>query len=84
LEGVARRVVIAGIGTDGVDGPTAAAGAAATPESVARARALGLDPQAMLENNDSHSFFSTLGDCIITGPTGTNVNDLVIVLMYPS
>jgi hydroxypyruvate reductase len=82
LEGAARRVMIASVGTDGVDGPTAAAGAAATPESTARARALGLDPQAMLENNDSHSFFSALGDCIITGPTGTNVNDLVLVLMY--
>ena len=82
LEGAARRVMIASIGTDGVDGPTAAAGAAATPESVPRARALGLDPQAMLENNDSHSFFNALGDCTITGPTGTNVNDLVIVLMY--
>jgi hydroxypyruvate reductase len=43
---------------------------------------LGLDAVTMLANNDSHSFFSALGDCIITGPTGTNVNDLVIVLVY--
>jgi hydroxypyruvate reductase len=82
LEGVPQKVVVAGVGTDGVDGPTPAAGAFATPESVSRARALGLDAVTMLANNDSHSFFSALGDCIITGPTGTNVNDLVIVLVY--
>ena len=82
LEGVPQKVVVASVGTDGVDGPTPAAGAFATPESVSRARALGLDAVTMLANNDSHSFFSALGDCIITGPTGTNVNDLVIVLVY--
>ncbi len=84
LDGAPRRVMVASFGTDGVDGPTPAAGATATPESIARARALGLDPQAMLENNDSHSFFSALGDCILTGPTGTNVNDLAIALIYPA
>ena len=84
LDGASQKIVIASFGTDGVDGPTAAAGATATPESVRRARALGLDPAAMLESNDSHSFFAALGDCIMTGPTGTNVNDLVIVLVYPN
>ena len=82
LDGVPEKIVVASVGTDGVDGPTPAAGAFATPESVSRARALGLDAVTMLANNDSHSFFSALGDCIITGPTGTNVNDLVIVLVY--
>ena len=82
LDGAPQRMVIASFGTDGVDGPTPAAGATATPETSARARVLGLNPQAMLANNDSYSFFSVLGDCILTGPTGTNVNDLVIALMY--
>ncbi len=82
LDGMRERIVIASIGTDGIDGPTPAAGAWATPDTAARARALGLDAAAMLANNDSHSFFAALGDCILTGPTGTNVNDLVIVLTY--
>ncbi len=82
LDGVPEKIVVASAGTDGVDGPTPAAGAFATPDTISRARALGLDAVAMLANNDSHSFFSAVGDCIITGPTGTNVNDLVIVLVY--
>ncbi|MEK9164941.1 MAG: DUF4147 domain-containing protein [Chloroflexota bacterium] len=82
LDGMRERIVIASVGTDGIDGPTPAAGAWATPDTAARARALGLDAAAMLANNDSHSFFAALGDCLLTGPTGTNVNDLVIVLTY--
>lgn len=82
LDGMRERIVIASVGTDGIDGPTPAAGAWATPDTAARARALGLDAAAMLANNDSYSFFAALGDCILTGPTGTNVNDLVIVLTY--
>jgi hydroxypyruvate reductase len=84
LDSASHHVVIASLGTDGVDGATPAAGAVATPETARRARALGLDPAAMLQANDSHSFFAALGDCLITGPTGTNVNDLVIVLTYPN
>jgi hydroxypyruvate reductase len=82
LDGDPRPIAVASIGTDGVDGPTPAAGAIATPGTLARARALGLDPWAMLANNDAYSFFNALGDCLVTGPTGTNVNDLVIVLVY--
>lgn len=82
LDGVPEKIVVASVGTDGVDGPTPAAGAFATPDTISRARALGLDTVTMLASNDSYSFFSAVGDCIITGPTGTNVNDLVIVLAY--
>ncbi len=76
------HLVVAAFATDGVDGPTKAAGAIVTGETVARARALGLDPRAYLENNDAHTFFAALGDLVITGPTGTNVNDLTFGLVY--
>jgi hydroxypyruvate reductase len=49
---------------------------------VARARKLGLEPQMFLENNDAYNFFAALGDLVITGPTGTNVNDLWFGLAY--
>jgi hydroxypyruvate reductase len=65
-------------GTDGIDGPTDAAGAYADGTTVARAAALGLDPGAHLEDNDASPFFEALGDRIVTGPTGTNVADLAI------
>jgi glycerate 2-kinase len=73
-------VLVMALATDGTDGPTDAAGAIATGETVARAQALGLDPQAALDANDSYPFFEALGDLILTGPTGTNVNDLLFVL----
>ncbi len=74
-------VLVMALATDGTDGPTDAAGAIATGETVARARALGLDPQAALDVNDSYPFFDALDDLILTGPTGTNVNDLLFVLV---
>jgi len=74
-------VLVMALATDGTDGPTDAAGAVITGETVSRARALGLDPMAALEANDSYSFFDALGDLLRTGPTGTNVNDLLLVLV---
>lgn len=74
-------ILIAALGTDGTDGPTDAAGAIAAGDTLARARELGLDAQASLANNDAYHFFQPLGDLIITGPTGTNVNDLLFVLV---
>ena len=76
-------VAIASLGTDGTDGPTDAAGAVATGETLKAGRALGLDAAAALADNDSYRYFSALGDLIITGPTGTNVNDLTFVLAWP-
>lgn len=70
-------------GSDGVDGPTDAAGAWADGATTARAQALGLDPAAALDANDAYPFFAALGDLLITGPSGTNVNDLVFVLIEP-
>jgi len=76
----ADGVVIVSASTDGIDGPTDAAGAIADGKTISRSRRLGLDPVEALRNNDSYSFFSELGDLIITGPTGTNVNDLTILI----
>ena len=67
--------------TDGIDGMEQIAGAVIDPSSLDRARGLGLDPVAMLENNDAHSLFEQLGDQVITGPTHTNVNDFRAVLI---
>jgi hydroxypyruvate reductase len=76
-------VALAALGTDGTDGPTDAAGAVATGWSVRAGEAMGLNAAAMLSNNNAYHFFSALGDLIITGPTGTNVNDLILALAWP-
>lgn len=68
-------------GTDGTDGPTDAAGAFADGETIARAHALGLQPLAHLQNNDSYHFFAPLNDLLTTGPTRTNVMDLYLGLV---
>ncbi len=73
--------LVASLGTDGIDGPTDAAGAWASPRVVARAGALRLDPEAFLARNDSYSFFRRAGSLIRTGPTGTNVMDLRLFLL---
>ncbi len=76
-----RKVVILSAGTDGADGPTDAAGAIADGSTVARAQALGLNAAASLQNNDSYHFFEATGDLIKTGPTGTNVADIQLILV---
>jgi glycerate-2-kinase len=76
--------VVASAGTDGIDGPTNAAGAVVDATSLERARQLGLDAAAHLDDNDSHAFFAALDDLIVTGPTGTNVGDLQIAMFDPS
>ena len=73
--------VLASVGTDGVDGPTDAAGALVDSNTTARARALALAPAAaVLADNDAYTYFDRLGDLIRTGPTGTNVGDLQVVV----
>ena len=73
--------MILSAGTDGTDGPTDAAGAIVDGTTLARARALGLNPTESLRNNDSYHFFEPLGDLIKTGPTGTNVADIQVILV---
>ncbi len=74
-------VLLMALATDGSDGPTDAAGAIVTGETISRARVLGLDALAALDANDSYHFFDRLGGLIRTGPTGTNVNDLLFILV---
>lgn len=74
------HVVALSAGTDGVDGNSPAAGAIADETTVARARSLGLDARRFLDESDAHTFFARLGDAIMTGPTGTNVRDVRVML----
>jgi glycerate 2-kinase len=81
--GALRRLGLAALasaGTDGIDGPTDAAGAIADSSTLARAEGLGLDAAAALAAHDAYRFFEALGDLIVTGPTQTNVGDLQILL----
>ena len=82
LDGLPGAWAIAG-DTDGIDGAEEIAGAIVTPDTLARARAAGSDPLALLANNDAHSLFELLRDQVITGPTLTNVNDFRAVLVLP-
>jgi len=67
--------------TDGIDGSEDNAGALLAPDSMARARALNMDPRKLLAGNDSYGVFSALGDLVVTGPTRTNVNDYRAILI---
>jgi glycerate 2-kinase len=69
---------LASVGTDGIDGPTDAAGAIVDSSTLARANEKGLDARAALQAHDSYPFFEALGDLLVTGPTGTNVGDLQV------
>ena len=80
LDGAANITALAA-DTDGVDGAREVAGAFIAPDTLSRARAMGIDPWASLSNNDGHGFFEKLGDQIITGPTLTNVNDFRAVFI---
>lgn len=80
LEGEQGVVLFSG-GTDGNDGPTDAAGGIACGDSLARARSLGLDLQVALDENDAYPTLETLGDLVRTGPTGTNVMDIQVMLV---
>jgi glycerate-2-kinase len=80
LNALGDPVVAASVGTDGIDGPTDAAGALVDSTTSARAAAAGLVAGTYLADNNSYAFFDALGDVIRTGPTGTNVGDLQIIL----
>jgi glycerate-2-kinase len=72
--------VLGSAGTDGIDGPTDAAGAIVDSSSSRRAEQAGLDANDALRNNAAYDFFLPLGDLIFWGPTGTNVGDIHVVL----
>lgn len=79
IDGLDGVVVLSG-GTDGTDGPTDAAGAVADGETIGRAQALGFSPEDVLQRHDSYPFFAALDDLLYTGPTGTNVMDIYLLL----
>jgi hydroxypyruvate reductase len=74
-----ENAMLIALATDGEDGPTDAAGAVVRGESARRAESLGLSAADHLSRNDAYPFFESLGDLIRTGPTNTNVNDLIIL-----
>ncbi len=80
LEGIGGVLVVS-FATDGTDGPTDAAGGVADGTTAARARAMGYDPRRCLAENDAYPCLDAVGDLVRTDPTGTNVNDLVLVLV---
>ena len=81
----ARRLVALGsAGTDGIDGPTDAAGALVDGTTLQRAARAGVRIEAALESNGAYDFFAPLGDLIVWGPTGTNVGDLHVLLVVPA
>src|SRR5262249_48332245 len=73
-------IAVLSAGSDGIDGPTDAAGAFVDGSTSRRARAKGLELQAALDNNDSYGFFGALGELFQPGPTGTNVMDVKIAI----
>lgn len=75
------NVVVASVGTDGTDGPCDAAGGIVDGTSAAQMRAAGVDPLASLANNDAYNALNSAESLLITGPTGTNVNDISFVLI---
>jgi hydroxypyruvate reductase len=81
LDQIETSSAVASAGTDGIDGPTDAAGAYADATTIDRALADGLAPDRHLADNNSYAFFQALGDLIHTGPTGTNVGDLQVILL---
>lgn len=78
-----QKMAVLSAGTDGVDGNSPAAGAVADGETLARAKSLGLDPRSAFENSDAYTFFSTLDDAIVIGPTGNNLRDLRVLIADP-
>ena len=82
IEGM-EGVCIFSIGSDGTDGPTDAAGGYADGTTAEKLRRQGMEIDAVLKNNDAYHALRSCGGLIITGPTGTNVNDVAVLLMTP-
>ncbi len=80
IEGI-DGITLLSAGTDGTDGPTDAAGAIVDGETIKKAKAIELNPKEYLENNDSYNFFNKIDGLFVTGPTGTNVMDIQIIVI---
>jgi len=79
--GDTNGITLLSAGTDGTDGPTDAAGAIVNGNTVSKAKSIGLNPEGYLVNNDSYTFFKKIDELFVTGPTGTNVMDIQILVM---
>jgi len=77
-----ERVLLISLATDGEDGPTDAAGAVVSGETRGRALSVGMSTAEYLRENNAYPFFELLDDLILTGPTGTNVNDLIFLFTW--
>jgi len=75
------RIVVASLATDGTDGPTDSAGGIGDGTSVSRGCELGLDAESSLRAHDAYPYLEAVGDLFVTGPTQTNVNDIVFVFV---
>jgi hydroxypyruvate reductase len=82
LQGLGPGAIVASLATDGGDGTSPGAGGIVDGTTAERAREMGLDPRRYLEDNDSYTLLAGLGDAIVTGPTGTNVNDVMAVFAF--
>jgi glycerate 2-kinase len=82
LQGLGPGALVASLATDGGDGASPGAGAIVDGTTAERAREMGLDPRRYLDENDSYTLLAQLGDAIVTGPTGTNVNDVMAVFAF--
>ena len=82
LRGLGPRALVAALATDGGDGPSPGAGGIVDGTTIDRGSKLGLDAQASLANNDSYTYLSRVHDALVTGPTGTNVNDVMAVFVF--
>ena len=80
IDGLENTVILSA-GTDGIDGNTDAAGAIADGSTVMRAKRIKMNPETYLDDNNSYSFFKKLNDLVITGPTRTNVMDIMLLLV---
>ena len=78
-----NNIVIFALGSDGTDGPTDAAGGCVDGNTRTQIESKGIDPYESLERNDSYNALAAADSLIVTGPTGTNVNDLYVALVYP-
>jgi glycerate-2-kinase len=85
MSGLGGPAALLSGGTDGIDGPTDAAGAICDSTTIDRAGRAGLRaPDEYLADNDAYRFFEALGDLVVTGPTGTNVGDILVLLVGPT
>jgi len=77
-----QKIIFCSFATDGIDGDSDAAGALCDKNTIKKAKNLGLNPDDFLKNNDSYNFFKKIGDLFLTGPSGTNVMDIQLIVKY--